>query len=178
MRAAPPRRVMTHLTPGRRIAPVVDSGDHDTGIAAAGIDQAQAADLALIAPGKEERHVVEAPGPPLRLRRRLVDAGHETARGPNVREGLDVQTRGKLQPPVAGTVADACGQPRPTLLQLHGGEMPRLLRAKRQRDGAEAPADVVDGANAHRAGTSGAVDDPHQPLLGPVGSRGHQREGV
>lgn len=55
--------------------------------------------------------------------------------------------------------------------------MRRRLRGQRQGGGAEVPAGVVDGVDAERAGTFGAVDDPDKALRG-VGSRQDQGEGV
>ena len=67
--------------------------------------------------------------------------------------------------------------PRAPPLQVARIEMLGLQRVQREGDGAESPAFVVEGVDAHRPVLVGVVDDADEALLDGIG-REHQRDAV
>ena len=101
-RARLPRgETQTNRAARRRLSRVVATRHGDRDLAVGGIDQAQVAHLAPVAARVEERNVLTERS----LAHDLVHGGHEPVRGPDVRQGLDVEVARNEQAPIALPVA-------------------------------------------------------------------------
>ena len=173
------RRARAHIQgePPAPRAAVVNASHRDAIPPRPLIGYPQLAHLVGVAGGIEDRHQFRAVLTP--LDRHVVHAGEEAVVGADVRQRLDVEVRVERQPPIAFADTHATGQPLAGIarLQIPGVEMRRLLGGERQRDGAEAPAGIVNGVDGYFARASATVDDAGKTLPRRMRSREEQRDG-